>query len=99
MTLAGARLWQLRPADFGISEGLSTPVGGSVGLCRDAFVEILHGARTPAADVIALNAAVALLVAGLEPELPAGFERARELLRSGAAWKTFERAREIGKRG
>jgi anthranilate phosphoribosyltransferase len=95
----GARLWRLQPADFGIPADLSTPVGGSVGICRDAFVEILHGARTPAADVVALNAAVVLSVAGVENELPAAFERARGLLRSGAAWRTFERAREVGKRG
>ncbi len=95
----GARLWHVQPADFGIADGLSTPVGGSVGICRDAFVEILHGARSPAADVVALNAAVVLSVAGVEKEFPAAFERARELLRSGAAWQTFERAKEAGKRG
>ncbi len=95
----GARLGHLQPADFGIAEGLSTPVGGSVGICHDAFVEILHGARSPAADVVALNAAVVLSVAGVEKELPAAFERARELLRSGAAWQTFERAKEAGKHG
>lgn len=91
-----ARLWRLDPAEFGIAGGLSTPVGGSVGACRDAFVEILHGGRSDAADVVALNAAVVFHVVGVERELPAAFERARELLRSGAAWQTFERAKEIG---
>jgi anthranilate phosphoribosyltransferase len=78
---------------------LGTPVGGSVGICRDAFVEILHGGRSAAADVVALNAAVAFYVVGIESELPAAFERARTLLRGGAAWQIFERAKKIGSHG
>jgi anthranilate phosphoribosyltransferase len=95
----GARLRRLEPADFGASGALSTPVGGSVRLCCDAFVEILQGAPSAAADVVALNAAVALATAGAENELPAAYERAREVLRSGAPWRTFERAKEVGLRG
>jgi anthranilate phosphoribosyltransferase len=94
-----ARLWRLEPSDFGIDAPLGTPVGGSVGACRDAFVEILHGGRSAAADVVALNAAVVFYVVGVERELPAAFERARSLLSSAAAWQTFERAKEIGSHG
>jgi anthranilate phosphoribosyltransferase len=94
-----ARLWRLDPREVGILSPLLTPVGGSVGICRDAFVEILHGGRSDAADVVALNAALVLSVAGVESELSAAFELARTLLRSGAAWQTFERAREAGARG
>lgn len=94
-----ARSWRLDPADFGITTPLRTPVGGSIGVCRDAFVEILHGKGGPAADVVALNAAVVFYVIGVENELPAAFELARSLLRSGAPWETFERAKEIGLRG
>ena len=95
----GARLWQIEPAAFGITVPLRTPVGGSVQLCRKAFVEILQGTASAAADVVALNAAVVLAVIGAESELPAAFERARDALRSGAAWRTFERAKEAGSRG
>jgi anthranilate phosphoribosyltransferase len=95
----GARLWQIEPAAFGITGMLKTPVGGSVALCRNAFVEILQGASSDAADVVALNAAVVLTVVGAESALPAAFERAREVLRSGAAWRTFERAKEAGSHG
>jgi anthranilate phosphoribosyltransferase len=94
-----ARLWRLEPSEFGIAGNLGTPVGGSVGVCRDAFVEILHGGRSAAADVVALNAAVVFYVVGVESELPAGFERARALLRSGAAWQTFECAKKVGSHG
>jgi len=95
----GARLWRLEPSEFGIAGNLRTPVGGSVGICRDALVEILHGGRSAAADVVALNAAVVLHVVGVDRELPAAFERARTLLRSGAAWQIFERAKKIGSHG
>ncbi len=78
---------------------MGTPVGGSVGVCRDAFVEILHGGRSAAADVVALNAAVVFYVVGVESGLPEAFERARALLHSGAAWQTFECAKKIGSHG
>jgi anthranilate phosphoribosyltransferase len=48
---------------------------------------------------VALNAAVVFYVVGVESELPAAFERARTLLRTGAAWQIFERAKKIGSHG
>ncbi len=95
-----AHLWRLDPSEVGIARPLRTPVGGSVELCRDAFVEILQGTRKDdATDVVALNAAVVFVVAGVDAELPAAFERARGLLHGGAAWRTFERAKEAGSHG
>jgi anthranilate phosphoribosyltransferase len=64
-----------------------------------AFMEILAGARSPAADVVALNAAVVFHAIGVEEKLVPAFERARGLLRSGAVWPTFERAREFATHG
>ncbi|MGA7354623.1 MAG: hypothetical protein WBW76_04245, partial [Candidatus Cybelea sp.] len=95
----GERLRRLDPSDAGITAPLRTPVGGSVDASRAAFLEILGGARSAAADVVALNAAVVLQMAGAERELPAAFERARSILASGAAGRTFERAKEIGLHG
>ncbi|MGA7095038.1 MAG: hypothetical protein WBX23_13525, partial [Candidatus Cybelea sp.] len=83
----------------GINESLRMPTGGSVEASRDAFVEILNGAPTPAAEIVALNAAVVFCVIGAETQLPAAFERARSLLKSGAAWRTFERAKETAIHG
>jgi anthranilate phosphoribosyltransferase len=93
------RVWRLNPADAGISAPLQTPIAGSVAESRAAFAEILGGARTPASDVVALNAAVAFYAVGAEERLPAAFERARSILESGGAWRTFERAKEIGLHG
>jgi anthranilate phosphoribosyltransferase len=93
------REWRLEPADAGIAAPVRTPVGDSVESARAAFLEILGGARTPAADVVALNAAVVFHAIGVEPDLRAAFERARGLLATGAAGRAFERAREVAQRG
>jgi anthranilate phosphoribosyltransferase len=95
----GVRTWRLEPRDAGIAAPLRTPVGGSIERCRDAFVEILQGTPGDAADVVALNAALVLQVAGARDGLADAFEMARGVLRSGAAWQTFEKAREAAARG
>jgi anthranilate phosphoribosyltransferase len=95
----GSYLARLEPSAFGIASPIRTPVGGSVDASRQAFVEILGGARTPAADVVALNAAVVFHAIGAETELPSAFERARSILASGAVWPFFERAKEAALRG
>ncbi len=57
--------------------------------------EILSGARQgPLADVVALNAGAALLVAGAAPDLRAGVSRARSLMADGTPWRLFE---ELGR--
>jgi anthranilate phosphoribosyltransferase len=90
----GARLQRVQPSDFGIEQPLQTPVGGSIDASREAFVGILQGERSAAADVVALNAAVVFHAIGAERDLVTAFARARGVLQSGAAWKTFERARK-----
>ncbi|HEX3457084.1 MAG TPA: anthranilate phosphoribosyltransferase [Candidatus Baltobacteraceae bacterium] len=95
----GVRLQRLEPEDFGVGEPRETPVGGSVEACCNAFVEILGGKYSAASDVVALNAAVVLYVAGAESDLPAAFKRAGMLLGSGEPWRTFVRAREIARGG
>ena len=91
----GARLGRLEPSECGIESPLRMPTGASVDASCEAFLEILDGAKTPAADVVALNAAVVFCVIGAETKLPEAFERARSLLASGAARRTFERAKAM----
>jgi anthranilate phosphoribosyltransferase len=95
----GARVTRFEPASFGVESPLRTPIGGSVEASYEAFMDILAGVRSPAADVVALNAAVVFHAIGVEAQLPAAFERARGLLQSGAVWPTFERAREVSVNG
>ncbi len=91
------RLWELDPSDFGVVAPLVTPLGGTVAACRDAFAEILGGARSSASDVVALNAAVVFYVTGAHAQLRDAFEHARSILHGGEAWRTFERARAMAR--
>lgn len=93
----GAHRWELDPSVYGISTPLSSIVAGSTALCSEAFFSILSGERSARADVVALNAALALFTAGSERTMGRAFERARETLSSGAGLRTFERAKEIAR--
>jgi len=95
----GGRSWAIDPHEFGINTPLQTLVGGSVESCRDAFLSILGGERSPRADVVALNAALVFQTLGTDPTLHQALERAREVLASGAPLRTFERAKELAVHG
>jgi anthranilate phosphoribosyltransferase len=71
--------------------------GGSIERCSAAFNEILGGERSPRADVVALNAAVALYIAGHVPTVAAGFEIAKSILANCQALEVFERAKIIAR--
>jgi anthranilate phosphoribosyltransferase len=91
----GTRRWMLDPATLGIDTPLAEIVASSVVGCTEAFFSILDGERSRRADVVALNAAVALHAAGFEARLEDALERARSVLASGAALDTFARAKEL----
>jgi anthranilate phosphoribosyltransferase len=95
----GGKRWSLDPADYGIATPLAAIVGRSVDEAREAFLAILGGERSPRADVVALNAALVLQTVGAEPTMEAALERARSILASGAALKTYERAKELATNG
>ncbi len=94
---SGARRWTLDPASMGVKARRTDIVGGSVEACVAAFDAILGGERSARSDVVALNAAVALHACGRVKELPDAFELARATLASGAALKTFARAKELSR--
>ena len=95
----GSRSWTLDPRNYGINVALSEIVGGSVQACGDAFVSILGGERSAAAQVVALNAGFVLHAIAPNVKLEEAIERAGDLLQSGAAWKTFEKAKGVASRG
>jgi anthranilate phosphoribosyltransferase len=97
--LDGYRSWVLEPSELGVRVPLEQIVGSSVEECRRVFFEVLGGERTPAAKVVALNAAVVLYAIALYPTLEEALERAEAILRDGAALRTFERAKELASRG
>jgi anthranilate phosphoribosyltransferase len=95
----GNHSWVLEPGSFGVKVPLEQIVGSSLDECRRAFFEVLGGERTPAAKVVALNAAVVLYAIGTYSKLEEALERAEAILRDGAALRTFERAKELASRG
>jgi anthranilate phosphoribosyltransferase len=90
---SGTRRWELDPADYGVRASREAIAGGSVRACSDAFVAILGGEASPRADVVALNAGLALLLCGSAPTMGDAYELARSVQRSGKALLTLVAAR------
>jgi anthranilate phosphoribosyltransferase len=96
---SGSRRWTLDPAAYGIATPLTAIVGGSVEAAKTAFLSILGGEESPRADVVALNAALVLHTVGRAPTMDSALEQARSIVRSGAALRTYERAKELATHG
>jgi anthranilate phosphoribosyltransferase len=85
--------WEIEPADYGIAAPLAAIVGGEPAVNAQALRAILEGERSPRADVVALNAALALVVVERAGDLREGLAAARASLQSGAALAVFESLR------
>lgn len=101
-TTGPSRLWDIRdgqvqaslfdPADLGIARAsLSDLQGGDVATNVAIADRVLGGQDGPAQDLVALNTAAALYVAGACEDLAGGLARAREVLQSGAALELKDR--------
>jgi anthranilate phosphoribosyltransferase len=83
--------WVLDPADVGLEYArLSDLQVHTAEEAAAALLGVLQGHGGPMADIAALNAAAALLIAGAAADLAAGIERAREVLGTGQAMRTLE---------
>lgn len=81
----------LNPQDLGFS--LCTAgdlMGGDAALNASIIRGVLEGKRSPALDIVVLNAGAAIYVGGLAGDLPEGVAMARKSVESGAARKTLE---------
>jgi anthranilate phosphoribosyltransferase len=58
----------------------------SLALIQSAF----RGEHSPAADIIALNSAAALIVAGIAQDFPTALRQTQDALSSGAAWRKLQ---------
>jgi len=91
---------RIDPAELGIAGAPVTALcapgdaAGNLKLMQSA----LAGTGGPLSDVVALNAAAALLVAGAADTLEQGLARAREKLASGAALRVLQRYAESSRR-
>jgi anthranilate phosphoribosyltransferase len=88
-----AQRWVLDPAVYGVNVPLSEIKGGTGEACRSAFLAILEGERSGRADVVALNAGLALHVSGKSRDIAEGMELARETLRGGKAYALWKEVR------
>jgi anthranilate phosphoribosyltransferase len=84
------------PGDAGLARASTGELGGGDPEANAAIIEgVLRGERRgPSRDVVVLNAAAALLVAGHVPDLATGAGRATDVLESGAAGERLDRLRE-----
>jgi anthranilate phosphoribosyltransferase len=89
-----SKRWTLNPADYGVRASLEEIRGGAVTSCREAFESILAGERSPRADVVALNAALAFRICGKTADIMEGMDLARTQLDEGRAAALFERAKQ-----
>jgi len=79
---------------------LSELAGGDPLYCAQVVWEVLSGRhRGPRRDIVLLNAAAALVVAGLVNDFAGGWRRAAELIDTGAALEKLERFVEATNRG
>ncbi len=92
------RTFTLRPEDVGLQpatpEQLQDGSGGVVDNVR-VLLEILDGATGPRRDIVLLNSAAALVVAGKVNSLSEGISMAAESIDSGAAMHALERFRSV----
>ena len=83
--------YEIHPEDFGLSMAsnralrVDTPEQS-----RQMLEDVLAGKPGPAADIVALNAGAALYAANVASTLAAGFQKAREVLASGAAQRKLD---------
>jgi anthranilate phosphoribosyltransferase len=89
----------LDPADLGIARApLQALQGGDPQRNAEILRSVLDGEEGPRADVVALNAAAALGVAGLTRDLAEGLRVAREVLKNRGAARVLARYVETSKR-
>jgi anthranilate phosphoribosyltransferase len=84
-------VYDIDPDDFDIARADKHALaGGNAAGNADAVHKTLAGAAGPIRDIVSLNAAAALVVADLVPDLATGVERAGEILDDGSAAATLE---------
>jgi anthranilate phosphoribosyltransferase len=89
-------VFEVTPADAGVQPAkLSDLKGGDAQFNAAAIREVLDGRKTPLRDIAVLNAAAALIVAGLAANLTDGAAMAAHSIESGAAKLALERLAAI----
>ena len=90
---SSARRWLLDPTDFGVRVPLAELAGGDPSANAASLRALLEGEHSPRAEVVALNAALALIVAHRVESMREGLSLARTSLSDGSALGVFESLR------
>ncbi len=97
----GLRRFTVTPEDAGLARHpLAALEGGDADHNAQALLRLLEGETGAYRDIVLLNAAAALIVAGVAPDLRAGVERAAAAIDEGRAagllerWRAFPRPEE-----
>jgi len=86
----------LDPSDLGLTRAAPDDLlGGDAATNAEIARRVLGGEAGPRRDVVLLNAAAALLVAGAVPSMEEGLRGAADAIDSGAATRTLERWVEV----
>jgi anthranilate phosphoribosyltransferase len=92
------RTFVVDPAELGLaSAGLDSLRGGDPATNASLARRVLEGASGPHRDVVVLNAAAAIVVAGLAPDLLAGLAAAADSIDSGRAAEVLDRLVQVSK--
>jgi anthranilate phosphoribosyltransferase len=87
---------RLTPQELGLNPAtLDQVAGGEVTDNVSIFNSVMAGGRGPHADLVALNAGLALWVSGAAADAAAGVALAQRTLADGMALATFERYRAL----
>ena len=89
----GVRHWTLDPSDYGVHASRAEIRGGDAAENVGAVLSILGGERSPRADLVLLNAALALVVAGEAVDVHDGMVRARTAVDTGRAQAALDALR------
>lgn len=86
------RTWELDPRTLGIlPPDLAELKADSVETSAEMVFKAISGGPSPMRDIAQLNAAAALTIMGISPDMPSAWTRAGAAIESGAARKTLER--------
>lgn len=96
---SNVRLFRMTPEESGLKRAsLAELAGAETAAANAAILErIFNGERSPKRDIVLLNAAAALVVAGVAADFSEGVARAAEAIDSGGALQTLARLRGFGK--
>ncbi len=91
--------YSIEPEDFGLSRAsISEIKGGDAETNRQIVLDVLQGELGAPRDIVLLNAAVALVAAGMAGDFHEGIKQAAEAIDSGQAMKKLDALIEITNR-